>query len=181
MPTQAHSLRCQNCGSPLQVNDDVRFITCNYCNSELEIVRDASTTHTQVLKNIEQNSEATVQKLDVIEIQNEIERLDREWEMFREAHTQRRRLRPDGSTYEPSALYWIFVAFAGSLFLVFWIATTLKMGAPIMFPLFGVLLLVVIWFMAYKGLSTLSARSTARATYETKRAELLAALDKARR
>lgn len=181
MPTQVHSLRCQNCGSPLQVNDDVRFITCNYCHTELEIVRDASTTHTQVLKNIEQNSEAAVQKLDVIEIQNEIERLDREWEMFRESTQVRRRYRPDGTYYEPSATGSILVAIGAMVFIGFWISTAVRIGAPPMFSFFGVVLLLVILFNSFRAFAASSQRASTRETYERKRAELLAALDKARR
>ncbi len=87
--TQAIRVRCQNCGSPLQVNEDVRFVTCAYCHSELQVVRDASTVHTQVLQRIEQNTELTVNRLKIIELQNEIERLDREWEMWREKNLAR--------------------------------------------------------------------------------------------
>ena len=75
MSAQLISLRCQNCGSSLQISDGLRFVTCAYCKCELAIKWDASTIHTEVLEAIHANTETTVNHLQVIELQNEIERL----------------------------------------------------------------------------------------------------------
>lgn len=83
------TLRCQNCGSSLQVADGLRFITCAYCGTELQIVRDASTMHTEVLDQITQQTHTTVNHLRVIELQNEIAQLDREWDWERQRVAQR--------------------------------------------------------------------------------------------
>jgi len=71
-------LCCNGCGSDLQVTDDVRFLTCNYCHSKLELVRDVSVTHTRVLEKIERTSDRIAGNLKVIELQNDLERLDRD-------------------------------------------------------------------------------------------------------
>ena len=77
--TQTLSVRCQNCGSPLQVNDSIRFVTCGYCHSELQVVQDASETiHTKLLAKLTANSESLERSFKRLEIQKEIERLDRE-------------------------------------------------------------------------------------------------------
>lgn len=96
--TQAISVRCQHCGAPLQVANAIRFVTCGYCHSELEIIRDSDTIHTEVLKRIDSRTQQMQGSLKVIEVQNEIERLDREWEMWRERHLPKTR---DGFVLEP--------------------------------------------------------------------------------
>jgi hypothetical protein len=37
---------CQSCGADLQIDESIRYVTCNYCNSVLEVVHGASVTHT---------------------------------------------------------------------------------------------------------------------------------------
>ena len=81
--SQVISLRCQHCGASLQVGDTIRFVTCNYCHSELEVIKDDSTIYTQVLGKIEAATGAMAGSLKVIETQNEVERLDREWEAYK--------------------------------------------------------------------------------------------------
>ena len=77
--TQATSVRCQHCGASLKISDGLRFITCGYCQSELEVVKDASTVYTEVLTRLQENSDAMAESIRIIEVQNEIERADREW------------------------------------------------------------------------------------------------------
>ena len=96
--TQAISVRCQHCGAPLQISDTLRFVTCAYCHTELEIVRDASTIHTEILSKIEASTDAMAGRLEVIEIQNELARLDHDWETWRDRNLDRMK---DGSLYEP--------------------------------------------------------------------------------
>ena len=96
--TTVLSVRCQQCGAPLQISEGLRFVTCTYCHAELEVVRDASTIHTEVLAKLEAKTDAMAGSLKVIEIQNEIERLDREWAMWREKFLPRDR---EGVIEEP--------------------------------------------------------------------------------
>lgn len=98
--TQVLSVRCQHCGAPLQIHDAIRFVTCNYCHAELEVIRDASTVHTQLLGKIEARTAAMEGSLKIIELQNEIERLDREWEGWKQSNLDRAK---DGSLCEPGA------------------------------------------------------------------------------
>ncbi len=183
--TQAISVRCQNCGSPLQVSGSVRFITCAYCHSELEVVRDATTVHTEVLQRIEQNTEATVNRLKIIELQNEVERLDREWEMWRETHLPRSK---SGRLEEPAPVATGVFGIGVVVFVLFWIglAFTLTAQIPIpgpfrlVFPFFGVFVLAGVIFNMVKANSTGSGYKEARQAYESKRAELLARMEKDR-
>ncbi len=71
---------CQGCGADLQIDETIRFATCNYCHARLEIVHDPMVTHTRLLEDIERNTEEIADNLRIVELQNELERLDRDWE-----------------------------------------------------------------------------------------------------
>ncbi len=76
---------CQGCGADLQIDETIRYVTCNYCNARLEIVHDTTVTHSRQLDKIQRTTDHLAGKMKVLELQNDIERLDREWEKFREA------------------------------------------------------------------------------------------------
>lgn len=86
MEVRSAAVSCQNCGAPLEVTDAVRFITCIHCHSRLEIVRAPSHLHTTLLQDIHKQSASTQSSLQIIELQNELERLDREWAAYQEQH-----------------------------------------------------------------------------------------------
>lgn len=71
---------CQRCGAPLEVADEsVRFVTCAHCSTPLEIVREATQTHSRIMEEIHAATTESAKTLKVIELQNDLERLDREW------------------------------------------------------------------------------------------------------
>jgi hypothetical protein len=73
------SVQCNHCGAPLEVGVHTRFVTCQFCNSSLEVKRTESTVFTEEVARIAENSEKMADSLEIITLQNEIERLDREW------------------------------------------------------------------------------------------------------
>jgi hypothetical protein len=71
---------CQGCGAPLRVEDpSVRFVTCSHCSSTLEIVREATQSHTRIIERIYAATQDHSQRLEVIELQNDIQSLDQNW------------------------------------------------------------------------------------------------------
>jgi hypothetical protein len=101
MSTQLISVTCNHCGGPLQVPDATRFVTCSYCGTRLEVHRSGNAVYTEVLASIDQRTQAMAQDLEHIKRQNEIERLDREWQMRRSSLMVHNK---DGSVSEPSAV-----------------------------------------------------------------------------
>jgi len=93
------SLTCNHCGAPLEVPEGVNFFNCRFCSSRLAIERSESAVYTRVLEGIEQKTNAISQDLQTIKVQNEIERLDREWQAERELLLVHRK---NGRTSEPS-------------------------------------------------------------------------------
>ena len=73
------SVRCNHCGAPLQVSDATRFVTCQFCHSSLEVKRTENSIFTEEVAKIAENTGKMAESLEVIALQNEIEKLDREW------------------------------------------------------------------------------------------------------
>ncbi|MGL4400206.1 MAG: hypothetical protein ACRCXD_10085 [Luteolibacter sp.] len=90
---------CQGCGADLQIDESIRYVTCNYCNARLEVVHDPSVTHTRQLDKIEETTNHLSKKMRVLELQNSIEHIDREWEKFRQSVSARSQ---DGQLVEPT-------------------------------------------------------------------------------
>ena len=60
-------------------DDSVRFVTCTHCATPLEIVREATQTHSRIMHEIHAATTESAKSLKVIQLQNDLERLDREW------------------------------------------------------------------------------------------------------
>ena len=72
------SVRCNHSGAPLQVSGTTRVVTCQFCHSSLEVKRTDSSIFTEEVAKIAENTGKMAESLEVIAIQNEIEKLDRE-------------------------------------------------------------------------------------------------------
>lgn len=77
---------CNHCGAPLDVPAKVRFVTCTYCESRLEIHREGSAAFSEVLEAVEANTREIADDVEVIRLNSEIEQLDREWTLEREKY-----------------------------------------------------------------------------------------------
>lgn len=73
------AVSCNQCGAPLQVPAKTRFLTCGFCSSRLEVHRDGDAIYSEVLESIEQKTNQIADDVEAIKLQNELERLDREW------------------------------------------------------------------------------------------------------
>jgi len=97
---------CQRCGAPLDVADEsVRFVTCAHCSTPLEIVREATQSHSRILEQIQAATQDHGRRLKVIELQNELSRLDRDWNTYRERACGRNK---DGSISDSPVARWYF-------------------------------------------------------------------------
>jgi DNA-directed RNA polymerase subunit RPC12/RpoP len=78
------SVSCGNCGAPLQVPGAVRFLNCNHCGSSLEIKHTNSVTYCEMISQIDERTERIEQKLEIMELERELEQLDQRWQTTRE-------------------------------------------------------------------------------------------------
>ena len=168
---------CQGCGADLDISDGIRFVTCNHCGSRLEVVHDASVTHTRQLERIEQTTRQMVGNLKVIELQNDLELLDREWAMQREQYMVRNK---DGSTSEPGSAGAMIGSIIAIVFGVFWIIAASSAGAPGFFPLFGLVFIAFAIFGMVSGSSKSHNFNSAQSVYQQRRDRLLAEINQER-
>ena len=168
---------CQGCGADLQIDESIRFVTCNYCNARLEVVHDATITHTRQLDKIERTTEQLADNLKVIELQNDLERLDREWDNQRTSLLVRGK---NGHVSEPSSVGSMVGGIIMIVFGVFWMSMVSSMNAPSFFPLFGLVLIGVAIFNMVTGTAKANAYQNSLHEYEFKRQRLIARLEKER-
>lgn len=177
MQTHVIKLCCQGCGSDLEVDENVRFLTCNYCQSKLEVVRDVSVTHTRVLEKLERTTDRIAGNLKVIELQNDLARVDREWELKRQRMVTRSE---NGREWEPSmvgpVLGGIVIGISG-LFLLLRAADS---AANSISPIIGILVMGLAGFVFYAGVSKAAKFSEMRERYEKGREELLRLIEQNR-
>ncbi len=167
---------CQGCGADLQIDETIRYVTCNYCNARLEIVHDTTVTHSRQLDKIERTTDHLASKLKVLELQNDIESLDREWEKFREAVLPRGQ---QGQLREPSAgtaiLTGILGIGLGIVLLIAAIANREFGWAFMCLPVFA----IGIWITRNSG-EKADDYQTQRLRYSTARKSLVQRLERAR-
>lgn len=172
------SLNCNHCGAPLEAPEKTRYLTCAYCNSRLEVKREGQAVYTEVLEAIEERTSRIAEDVETIKLQNELERLDREWTMRRDRYMTRDK---DGHMRVPSVGGSLAGGLIAGVFGVLWTGFTLSMGAPAIFPIFGAVFTVVAIVGGFTGLNRADQYRQAKTAYEARRRKVLAELRGARR
>ncbi|MEM1085538.1 MAG: hypothetical protein AAGI48_15615 [Verrucomicrobiota bacterium] len=169
---------CQGCGADLEIEEGIRFVNCNYCGAKLEIVSNRTTTHSRVLEKLEKRSDEMAEDLKVIRLQNELEKLDREWAQEKQRFMVSGK---DGEKSLPSTAGSMIGGVIAIVFGVFWMGTTSSMGAPGIFPLFGLVFIAFAIFGMVSGGSKASGYRNAKSRMDSKRGDLLRRLEAAKR
>jgi DNA-directed RNA polymerase subunit RPC12/RpoP len=63
---QLTPVNCNHCGASLEIPSAARFVTCRYCNSQLQVHRSETTITTEVLQRIDQNTASMAEDLQAI-------------------------------------------------------------------------------------------------------------------
>lgn len=79
------TLNCNHCGAPLIVPDTVNYLTCQYCQCQLQVVREDSVAFTQELEELRGRTDELALHVRRLELQNEILMLDQKWEKDRQS------------------------------------------------------------------------------------------------
>ena len=167
---------CQGCGADLQIDETIRYVTCNYCNARLEIVHDQTVTHSRQLDKIQHTTDQLAGTLKVLELQNDIEHLDREWEKFRNTVLTRNE---NGQISEPSDVGSIVAGIVGLVVGILWIVVCTTNGmSP--FALAGVLFIGIAIFGMKRGCDKAELYRVQSYRYSTARKSLLQRLEQAR-
>jgi len=174
---------CNHCGAALQVPPTARFVTCRYCNSQLEIKRNESTITTEVLQQINQNTTSMAEDLHAIRRQTELETLDRQWNQQQAALFPKNK-----SGTAPTAAGGIIASVIMGGFGLLWTIIAFTITAPdphfppgfgpppiihIIFPLFGVLFMVAAITIGIKSSAAAAQFQQQKDQYEARRQQLL--------
>lgn len=168
---------CQGCGADLQIDETIRFVTCNYCHARLEVVHDATVTHTKQLDHIERTTDQIARKIQVLERQNNLERLDREWEKFRQAVLVRD---TQGNLVEPFFGGQILVGILMIGFGISWIVICASNGG-LALSLIGLAIIGIAIPTLFRGHEKAIAYNHQRDRYQTARQLLIAQLEPVRK
>ncbi|MEO5712485.1 MAG: hypothetical protein ABIT37_03275 [Luteolibacter sp.] len=170
------SVRCNHCGAPLEVGGKTRFVTCQFCNSQLEIKHSESAVFTEEVTRIADNTEKMAGSLEAIRLQNEIEQLDREWGLQQETYDARGRTRGPQTTGQALfgmgfALFFAVVCFGMSSF-------ASSVGGPGgIFSLVPVGMGIFALVGGVMGLVKSQGVQSSRGDYQQRRAALMRKLD----
>ncbi|MBE7497832.1 MAG: hypothetical protein HS117_23045 [Verrucomicrobiaceae bacterium] len=167
------SVRCNHCGAPLQVAEGTRYVTCQFCQSHLEVRRTDSSIFTEEVAKLAQNAEKMAGSLEVITLQNEIERLDREHAPELAAE-QMKRAAP-GVKMAGGCIGGIVMVMFTS-FGIFFAVSSSRHGAPFIFQLFGggfALIGIIALIAMLKNAAGFSVEEPGAGSYAARRAELV--------
>jgi DNA-directed RNA polymerase subunit RPC12/RpoP len=115
------SLDCNKCGAPLEVPENVNFVRCGHCGARLKVHREKAAHYTEVLDQIQESTRALRNEVQVLRLQNELRDLDEAWRMRREklmVHDKH------GRASKPSAVVGVIMGAIGVLGGIVWIAVT---------------------------------------------------------
>lgn len=169
---------CQGCGADLEVDEDLRFVNCNYCGAKLEVVHDATTTHTRLLEKLEKQSDEMAEDLKVIRLQNDLEKLDREWDREMQGFMVTGK---NGERSIPSTGGSIAGGVFAMIFGVIWMGFAGSMGAPTPFVMFGLVFVGFAFFGMVRSSSKAGNYQNANVRMQERRAKLVAEIEKAKR
>lgn len=125
---------CNNCGAPLQIPGMAHYVTCQHCQSQLEVKRNDSVAWTEKITQIEaidRRTEHLVDHVAQLRYEAEVTRIDRAWEREQDSFMVRDQF---GNSRRPSAAGGIvagsFLVIAG--FAVMFAGGDFLLGGPVM-------------------------------------------------
>ena len=170
------SLKCNNCGANLEINPKIKFFTCTFCGSSLTIKKTGNVMFTEVLDEIKEDTEMLISHSELMLIEREIDRLDREWLIKREqykVHNKQGSYFPGESKSEKDLA--IGFAIAGVPIFIFIIYFGLMMGIEIVIVVIGFALVFIAQLLW--SIDKESKYTAAKKKYEQQRTKLILKLN----
>ena len=78
------ALNCNHCGAPLEVPEKANYLTCTFCQTQLSVQRSGGAAYTEALEKLDERTEQIADDVEILKLQAELDRLDREWTSGRE-------------------------------------------------------------------------------------------------
>jgi hypothetical protein len=170
---------CNQCGARLEVASSTRFVTCRACGAQLAVQRSGTATYTEPASPQGDPLARVSEHLGEISQQNELARIDREWELEREQYMVWGRYGQRWVTTRPMA---VGVGLIGAVFGVFWTVMAFSITSqfppgfgigPAIFPFFGLVFIAAAVGMGIYWYSRAAQYEQAQARYQERRQKLL--------
>ena len=174
------SVRCNHCGAPLDIGANARYATCKFCNSQLEIKRSDSAVFTEEITRLADNTQHMAGSLEIIELQNEIERIDREW-ATRNPIPSDADGRPTGRASRGGAMFGLMFSIFFAIVAFAMAGTASSFGAPGIFTLVPIGMGIFAVAAGIMGLGKANEYQSRKSDYEQRRADMVARLEAMRR
>jgi hypothetical protein len=179
---------CNACGAKLHVPPHVRYVSCDRCGASLAVRQEGGAWFTEspqgpigaggsTLDN--RDVERMNDRLEELSVQNELLRLDQEWQMEQERHMMTSKY---GARYRPNAAGAVVMGVVAVVGGLIWMVFTGSMianspsgmgGPPTFLPLFGLLFIAFGVGAAIWQFSKAQAYKEAEETYKRRRRALL--------
>ncbi|HIF39888.1 MAG TPA: hypothetical protein EYQ74_02160 [Planctomycetes bacterium] len=129
------ALNCNQCGAPLEVPAKAKFVTCNFCSTQLSVQRTDKVAYTEAIEEIQERTRQMSEDLKHLKKQSAVEDLDRSWRRRREQFMVRSQ---QGELNVPSKAMATAIGTVTTIGGLLWMWFAMNIGAPGPFPLFGV-------------------------------------------
>lgn len=113
METRLTPLVCNHCGAPLAVPDDVRFVTCQHCQTNLSVEQHGGTIFTRDLERVAEKTDRIGERVAEMHAAMRREKLDEQWEQQRKQYMTEL---PDGTYAVPKAIDAVQFSIGMSIF-----------------------------------------------------------------
>ena len=147
--------------------------TCNECGAPLSVTVESGAAYSEVVEAVQRKANQIADDVETIKLQNELERLDREWTDDRQRYMSANK---DGSYSVPSLAGSLVAIAIAVAFGIFWMAPASSMGGGV-FLLFGLLFIGVGVFTGISRTKKASEYQNARDRYEIRRVGVVRELD----
>lgn len=176
-------VNCNNCGTSLQIDEEIAFVTCRNCHASLEVMRTFNSVYTKVnqMERLEifdksEQSKKPIYKLkevDTTEIYKRIELLDKDWK------NQLPTFMAKGKLPSESNKGTIIISIAAILLTVCAIVFFVFSGNGFFgfLGFLGLITLVIIMVVLFEMIDKQEKYKKAKAKYEENRLKLLASLN----
>jgi hypothetical protein len=176
---KVESISCNHCGANLDVSPSTQFVTCKFCGSRLAIRRTESSTYTELIDALAPPLNAMAESLGQVAHEQELARIDREWEIEREQYLISNN---QGVRQVPNASASVIGGVVITVFGIFWTVMASSITSPFperegggfasLFPLFGVLFILGGIAMSVYSYQKAQAYEQAYHRYQQRRAEV---------
>ncbi len=172
------NLSCNECGAPLVVPKSTNYVTCEFCGTQLHVVREGGAAYTEVQELSERTSQLE-QDVARLKANDALERLDAEWQEEMQQYLVRSRR---GEANIPTKGGAVFAVVAAGIFFLFWMRFAIRIagrapgGASAAMLIIGAMIVLGI---LGKGVSTFKKAGLyerRRAEYERRRREIVASI-----